>query len=136
MWRPVGQEHLAHDEVAAVARGVREERHRLQETVGARAVRLARRAAVEVPQREPVERGLGVEIDDLRFAAQIRNGLVAVQPDVLELALHSGSSFGLGPQKKAQDSASPEASLPRRAPSAASTWAQPSATNGRRLARP
>src|SRR5262249_15127983 len=47
MRRPVWQQHLAHDEVAAVAPGVREEGDRLQETVRVRARRLARRAAVE-----------------------------------------------------------------------------------------
>ena len=103
MRRPVRQQHFAHDEVAAVARGIREERDRLQETVRVRARRLARRAAVEVPQRKLVERRLRVEIDDLRLAAQVRNGLVAVQPDVLELVLHPGSSSGLGPTKKAPE---------------------------------
>src|SRR5215212_640238 len=132
MRRPVGQQHLAHDEIAAVARGVREERDRLQETVRARAARLTRRAAVEVPQRKPVERGLCVEIDDLRLAAQVRNGLVAVQPDVLELALHPRSP-SVGPTKKAQDSTSPEASLPRRAPAAATTETHSKAESGRNV---
>src|SRR5262245_65719937 len=99
MRRPVGQQHLAHDEAGVVAGGVGEERDRLEEAVRIRAVRLAGRAAVEVPERQLVEGRLRVEVDELRLAAQIRNGLVAVQPTVLELELHSGSSC-LGPTKK------------------------------------
>src|SRR5215471_8655912 len=100
MRRSVRQQHLAHDEAAAVAPRVREERDRLQETVRVRARRLTRGAAVEVPQRKLVELRLRFEINDLCLAAQVRNGLVAVQPDVLELVLHPGSSSGLGPTKK------------------------------------
>jgi hypothetical protein len=69
MRRAVGQQHLAHDEVGAVARGVGEERDRLQEAVRVRAVGLAGGAAVEVPQRQLLDRRLRVEVDDLRLAA-------------------------------------------------------------------
>src|SRR5947207_10495294 len=93
MRRSVGQQHLAQDQVAAVARRVGEERDRSEEAVRARAVRLACRAAVEVPQRWLVEGRLRFEVDDLRLAAQVRNGLVAVEPDVLELELHPVSSW-------------------------------------------
>src|SRR5919198_389868 len=92
MRRAVGQQHLAHDEVGEVARGVGQEGDRPEEAVRVRAVRLAGRAAVEVPQRQLVEGRLRVEVDDLRLAAQVRNGLVTVEPDVLELELHPGSS--------------------------------------------
>src|SRR4029453_11097045 len=114
MRRPVGQQHLAHDEVGAAPRGVGEERNRLEEAVRARAFRLARRAAVEVPARQLVEGRLRLEVDEFRLAAQVRNGLEAVQPDVLELVLHPGSSC-LGPTKKAQnscESGAPSASAP------------------------
>src|SRR3954464_3005324 len=93
MWRPVGEQHFAHGEVAAITGGIGEERYRLEEAVGARAVGRARRAAVKVPKRQLVERRLRLEVDDLRLAAQVRDGLVAVQPDVLELVLHSASSW-------------------------------------------
>src|SRR5205807_9050928 len=81
-----------------------EERDRLEEAVRARAVRLARRAAVEVPQRQLVDGRLRLEVDDLRLAAQVRNGLVAVEPDVFELELHPGSSSFSDQQKRAHDS--------------------------------
>src|SRR4051812_26752852 len=88
MWRPVGQQHLAHDEAATVARRVGEERNRLEEAVRAGAVRLACRAAVEVPQRKLFEGRLLLEVDDLRLAAEVRHRLVAAEPYVLELDLH------------------------------------------------
>src|ERR1051325_4191012 len=99
MRRSVGQQHLAHDEAAVHARRVGEERDRLQEAVRVRAVGLAGRAAVEVPERQLLERRLRLEVDDLRLAAQVRNGLVAVEPDVLELELHPGSSSVSDQQK-------------------------------------
>jgi hypothetical protein len=103
MRRPVGQQHLAHHEAAVLARGVGEERDRLEEAVRARAVGLARRAAVEVPQRQRVERRLRLEVDDLRLAAQVRDWLVAVQPDVLELVLHPFLLRVSDQQKRAHD---------------------------------
>src|SRR5262249_40453887 len=77
-----------HDEARVVTRRVEKERDGLEEAVRARAVRLSCRAAVEVPQRQLVESRLRLEVDDLRLAAQVRNGLVTVEPDVLELELH------------------------------------------------
>ncbi len=87
MRRPVGQEHLAHHEGAVLAGRVGEDRDRLEHAVGVAAVRLPRRAAVEAPERELLERREPVELHDLRLAPQVRNGLVAVEPDVLELEL-------------------------------------------------
>src|SRR5438046_10119896 len=96
--------------MAAVARRVREEGNRLEEAVRARAVRLARRAAVEVPQRQLVECRLSFEVDDLRLAAQVRDGLVDVQPDVLELELHLAHSW-FRTTKNSQRLFSPEAHI-------------------------
>src|SRR5947209_15931427 len=90
--------------MAAVARGVGEERDRLQEAIRARAVRLTGRAAVEVPQRQLVESRLRFEVDDLRLAAQVRDGLVTVEPDVLELVFHPAPSWFSDQQKRAHDS--------------------------------
>ena len=87
MRRAVGQQHLAHHEDAVLAGRVGEERHRLQDAVRVAAVRLLRRAAVEAPERELLERREPVELHDLRLAPQVRDRLVAVEPDVLELEL-------------------------------------------------
>src|SRR5206468_11750639 len=105
---------------------VGEERDGLQEAVRVRPVRLARRAAVEVPARQLVERRLRVEVDDLRLAAEVRNGLVAVQPDVLELALHPSSSSSRTKQKGPRNPEIPEAPMPPRPPSAANAGSHPS----------
>src|ERR1044072_9558619 len=75
------------------------ERDRPEEAVVAPAVGLAPRAPLKVPERQRLERRLRLEVDDLRLAAQVRNGLVAVEPDVLELELHVVPP-GFGPNKK------------------------------------
>src|SRR4051794_25345952 len=87
MRRPVREQHLAHDEHAVRAGGVLEERDRLQQAVRARALGLLRRAPVEVPDGEVLERRRDRERLDLRLAAQVRDGVVAVEPDVFELVL-------------------------------------------------
>ena len=63
--------------------------HRLEHAIRARAFGLARRAAVEAPAGEFFERRETVELLDLGFAAEIRDRLVAVEPDVLEFVLRS-----------------------------------------------
>ena len=93
MRRPVGQKHLAHHEHAAAPGGIGEESDRLQHAVRASAFGLLCRTAVEVPDGQLLEGRFAGELHDLRLAAEIRDGLVAVQPDVFELVLgHSRSS--------------------------------------------
>src|SRR5205085_3808503 len=87
MRRPIREQHFAHDEECVLAGGVGEQRDRLQEAVRARAIRLPRRAAVEGPERQVIERRRAGERDDLRLAAQVWRRLVSVEPDVLELEL-------------------------------------------------
>ncbi len=60
---------------------------RLEHAVRAPALGLARRAAVEAPQGELLEGREGAELLHLRLAAQVRDRLVAVEPDVFELVL-------------------------------------------------
>ena len=83
----VGHHHFAHHEHAVLALAVGINRDRLQHAVGAVAFGLHRRAAVEAPQRKLIQRREAVELFDLRLAAQVRDGRVAVQPDVFELVL-------------------------------------------------
>jgi hypothetical protein len=77
----------AHDEHAVGARGIGVERDRLQHAVGAVAFGLHRRGAVESPQRKLREIGECAVFLDLRLAAQVRDGRIAVEPDVFELVL-------------------------------------------------
>ena len=101
MGSSVREEHLAHDEQRAGAARIGEQRDRLQQAVRARALGLPRRAPVEVPDGQLLERRLGGELHDLRLAAEIRDGLVAVEPDVLQLVLAHRLPFRVGPTKKA-----------------------------------
>ena len=98
--RPVREEHLAQHEHPVAPGGIGEERGRLEDAVRARAFRLARRAAVEVPARQLLERRGRVELGDLRLRAQVRHRLVAVEPDVLELDLHSVPPSALDHKKR------------------------------------
>src|SRR5207253_9205739 len=91
--------HLAYDEQRLLACRVGKAGDRLQEAVGARALSLTRRASVEVPERQLVERRRLRERRDLRLAAQVGRRLVSVEPDVLELEL--GHRRLLGTMKKA-----------------------------------
>jgi len=80
----VGQKNFAHDERAVFAGRVREDRDGLENAVRAVALGLAGRAAVEAPVGKLLELGKAGEFLDLGFAAEVGNGLVAVQPDVFE----------------------------------------------------
>jgi hypothetical protein len=83
----VRQQNLAHHECAIFLRRIRVNGDWLQETVRAVALGLAGRAAVEAPHRELVEIGKVFELFDLGFAAEVRDGLVAVEPDVFQFVL-------------------------------------------------
>ena len=85
--RQVGQQDLAHDERAIGPGRIGVDGDRLQHAVRAAAFGLARRAAVEAPQSQLVERRKALELFDLCLAAEVRDGLVAVQPDVFQLVL-------------------------------------------------
>jgi hypothetical protein len=85
MRRPVREEHLAHDEHTVDARGVGEDGDRLEHAVRVATLGLARRAAVEAPHGELLEAREARELLDLGLAAQVRDGLVAIEPDVFEL---------------------------------------------------
>ncbi len=85
---PVREEHFAHDEQAVRARRIGERRDGLQQAVRVAALGLPRRAAVEAPDRQVLDGRRVRELHDLRLAAEVRNGLVPVEPDVFELDLH------------------------------------------------
>jgi hypothetical protein len=89
----VRHHHFAHHQRAVGAGGIGIDRDRLEHAVRRVALGLHGRRTVEAPQRQLVERRELVELLDLRLAAQIGDGRIAVQPDVLELELrHSGLS--------------------------------------------
>jgi hypothetical protein len=75
---------FAHDESAIFAGGVGENRDGFEHAIGAAAGRLAGGAAIEAPQREVFELGKAGEFLDGGLAAEVCNGLVAIEPDVFE----------------------------------------------------
>ena len=71
-----------------VRSAVREDAHRLQHAVRAPAFRLLGGAAVEAPQGQLLQRReRRSNVLDLRLAAQVGDGGVPVEPDILELIL-------------------------------------------------
>ena len=102
--RTVGVQNLGHYEVAVLAVGVGVDRDWLQQAVGITAFGLLGRAAVERPHRGS-PRACPLKSDSTRVLLRKRlRRHVAVQPDVLELALHGspmdscvrGMKVGLG----------------------------------------
>ena len=87
MRRAVRQQHLAHHERPVHPRRIGEKRDGLEHAVRVAALCLACRAAVEAPERQLLERREGVVLHDLGLAAEVRYGLVAVEPDVFEFEL-------------------------------------------------
>src|SRR2546421_8069184 len=128
MRRPAGEEHLAHREQCVRPTRVGKERDGLQQAIRARALRLTCRAAVEVPDRQLLERRLRGELHALRLAAEVRDRLVPVEPDVFDLDLRHllvflpGLDDAVGPTKKAPTTVRVvkrhrfRARLPRRCP--------------------
>jgi hypothetical protein len=75
---------LAHHQHAVLAGRIRKDCHRLQHDVGALALGLLGRAAVEAPQGKFLELGKAGEVLDLSLAAQVGERRVAVEPDVFQ----------------------------------------------------
>ena len=90
----IGQQDFAHDERSIFPGGVGENRDGLEEAVGAAALGLAGRAAVESPHGELFKLWKAGEFLDLGFAAEVGNGFVAVEPDIFEFVF-SPSVFGV-----------------------------------------
>src|SRR5207302_9807186 len=78
---------FAHHQRAIGAPAIRIDGDRFQHAIGAMALGLQSRAAVEAPQRKLLERRKCSEFLDLRFAAQVGRRRVSVEPDILELIL-------------------------------------------------
>src|SRR6516225_4796976 len=79
----VGHVNFAHHQRAIPAGGIGINRNGFQHAVRGFAFGLARRAAIEAPPGQFVElRKLGI-FNDLGFAAEVGDGLIAVQPNVL-----------------------------------------------------
>ena len=82
---------LAHHEHAVLAGGVREDRDGLQHDIGALALGLAGRAAVEAPVGKFGQLREALEFLDLGLAAEVGQRGVAVEPDVFQFVLgHMG----------------------------------------------
>ena len=78
---------FAHDEDAIAAGGVWVACDGLQHTITAAAFSLAGGAPVETPHGQLLELRKAFEILNLRFAAEVWDGSVTVQPDILEFIL-------------------------------------------------
>ena len=85
--RSVRREDFAHNERSVLAERVLDDADGLQQAVGRVAFSLLGAGAVEVPTGAFLG-GLRLAVDDLRLAAQVRLGLVTVQPQVLKFVGH------------------------------------------------
>ncbi|MCY1237984.1 hypothetical protein D9M72_507020 [compost metagenome] len=83
----IGHHDFAENEHAVLALRVRIDGNRLQHAVGAAAFGLHRRGTVEAPEGQLLKRRKSIEFLDQGLAAQVRGGLVTVEPDVFELEL-------------------------------------------------
>src|ERR1700683_926094 len=92
MWRHVGQQHLAHDELVVLApQRVGADEHGLKHAVRVAPLGLVGARAVEAP-----DGGLLAVLHDLRLAPQQRARFGPVDPDVLGLIAHRLSCVPLG----------------------------------------
>jgi hypothetical protein len=79
------QHHLAHHKEAVEAGRVGVETHGLQDTVRVTSISLKSGASVESPLWEVREREIiRISVNDLGFATQVCDGLVAVKPEVFK----------------------------------------------------
>ena len=86
----VGMHDLVQDQHSVSDRGVGINRHRLEHAVGAVALRLSGRAAVESPVRDRFQRGDGVKVLDQGLAAEVGDWLVTVEPHVFQFVFRHG----------------------------------------------
>jgi len=89
--RAIGVHDFAENDVGAGAARIRIQSDGLQNTVRLAALGLHGGTAIKSPQGEIGKRGRRLKILQLGFAAQFRNGLLAVKPDVFEFVLGHGS---------------------------------------------
>ena len=89
----IGHHHFAHDQSAVLAGGVGINGHRLQDTVGATSLSLAGRTAVEIPEGQLLQLRKALKILDLGFAAEVRDWLVTIEPDVFQFVFSHGCEW-------------------------------------------
>ncbi len=87
----VGEEYFAKNDHAVLYGGVGVTGDGFEDAIGVMSFGLLGGTAVEAPIREFFERGEGIELFDERFSAEVRDGGVAIEPNVFELVLcHRG----------------------------------------------
>ena len=89
----IGHHHFAHHQSAVLAGGVGINSHRLQDTVGATSLSLAGRTAVEIPEGQLLQLRKALKILDLGFAAEVRDWLVTIEPDVFQFVFSHGCEW-------------------------------------------
>src|SRR5580698_7007124 len=93
VWRAVGEHDFTKDDEGVFASGIGIERNRLENAIGLVARSLHGGAAVKSPQRQIGQSGRLVEFLDVSFAAEFRDGLLTIEPDVFKFVLwHSSPS--------------------------------------------
>ena len=80
----VWKHDFAHDEEAVLTGAVRIESYRFEDAVRVTTFSLLSGGTIEAPFRELLESGCCIKFLDAAFGAEIWNGRVAVQPDVIE----------------------------------------------------
>ena len=85
--RAVGEHDFAEHDESVLAGGIGIQRHGLENAIGLVARSLHGGAAVKSPQRQIGQGGRFVEFLDIGFAAEFRDGLLSVKPDVLKFEL-------------------------------------------------
>ena len=86
----IGVHDFAQDDISVLAAGIRIQSHGLQNAVGAFALRLHGGTAVKTPKGQIRKRRRLLKRLDRSFAAQLRNGLFAVKPDIFKFVFCHG----------------------------------------------